>query len=87
MRLRTRRDSNEREIIDVLEQAACDVVQLDYPCDLLVGRGRVNYLLEVKMPTGKLRESQARFAEDWRGAVVQVVRTPEEALRAVGLIS
>ena len=83
--IRTRRDNNEREIIDALEAAACDVVQIDYPCDLLVGRAGVNTLLEVKQPDGKLRDSQERFAETWRGAPVWVVRTVEEAFRAVGL--
>jgi hypothetical protein len=85
MRLRTRRDGNEREIIQALEAAACDVVQIDYPCDLLVGRAGVNHLIEVKLPDGKLREGQERFAETWRGSRVHVVRTVEEAFRAVGL--
>lgn len=85
VRLRTRRDGNEREIIQALEAAACDVVQIDYPCDLLVGRAGTNHLLEVKLADGKLRTSQERFAETWRGAPVWVVRTVDEAFKAVGL--
>ena len=81
-----RRDETEPEIVAALEAVGCDVVKLSMPCDLLVGRGGVNYLLEVKStPRSKLTPDEKRFADWWRGGTVRVVTTPEEALRAVGL--
>ncbi len=44
------RDENEQEIVDALESIGCTVFRLDVPCDLLVGRGAVNILIEVKNP-------------------------------------
>ena len=85
-----RRDANEREIIDALESCACDVVQLNWPGDLLVGRGGRNYILEVKdgdkVPSAqKLTELEEVFHRNWRGQGA-IVRTADEALEAVGLI-
>lgn len=68
-------------------------------CDLLIGFRGVNYLQEVKQGTdGKTRrttrgkrtdadgrlQGQAEFAASWRGAPPVVVRTPAEALAAIG---
>ena len=52
--------------------------------DLLVGYLRTNHLLEVKGPKGSLTEDQVRWIDGWLGAV-HVVRTVDEALRAVGV--
>jgi hypothetical protein len=77
-----KRDENEPEIIEALESAGCLVMQTD-KVDLLVQRGTQQFLLEVKMPTGKLTRLQAELlAEGWR---IAVVRSPEEALKAIGL--
>ena len=86
-RYAARRDGNEAEIVAALEAAGCDVYRLDMPCDLLVGRAGVNYLLEVKNPGtyGKLAPHQREFAVSWRGGRVAVVETIDEALQAVGL--
>lgn len=59
--------------------------------DLLVGFRGVTYLLECKTP-GRERqhrehiERQARWRRDWRGGPVEVVSTPEQALRAIGAL-
>ena len=94
MRRAARRDSNELAIRDALESAACTVQSLSAPGvpDLLVGRAGKNYLLEIvgdekwarhKM-TGGLTTAQVYWHGDWRGQVA-IVRTIEEALKAVGL--
>ncbi len=54
--------------------------------DLLVGFRGETYLLEVKSPKGRLEDSQVTWHADWRGRPVAVVRTPTEALRAIGAL-
>jgi hypothetical protein len=95
-----RRDPGEAPIVAALRAAGCLVKQLsetDLP-DLLVGlRGRF-VLVEVKEPAGpkggtskkgqKLREGQRIFAMTCHalGLPVHVAHSPEEALRALGLL-
>lgn len=81
-----RRDANHEEIVAALEQAGATVYPIDRPVDLLVGVRGVNYLLEVKTKRGKPEPRQVSFFLEWRGAVT-MVRSIEEALRAVGLLS
>lgn len=82
-------DSNHGQIVTVLRDAGALVfsvagVGCGFP-DLCVGfRGR-NYLLEVKDGDGKLNELQKVFHTRWTGQVA-VVRTPDEALKAIGFI-
>lgn len=88
VRRAARTDENQAEIVRTLEAHGCTVQSLasvgaGVP-DLLVGYLRTNHLLEVKSEKGKLRDTQVRWIDGWRGAV-HVVRTPEEALRAVGV--
>ena len=79
---------NQAEIVEALRGAGCTVQSLHRTGggvpDLLVGHAERNYLLEVKGPRGKLTRHQVVWFSDWRGQA-RVVRTPEEALRAVGL--
>ncbi len=82
-----RRDRNEPEIIAALEAVGASVQPLEaggggVP-DLVVGFREVNYLLEVKAPTGDLTPAQKRWHPSWRGQVC-VVRTVEEAWAAIG---
>lgn len=94
MRHAAKRDANEPEIINALKAAGCRVQQLndaDAP-DLLVSRDGRNWLLEVKLPLGKkgggsrsaLTPGQFAWHQKWLGPVA-VVRSPAEALCAVGL--
>ena len=85
------RDGNEPEIVDALEAAGATVMRLD-TFDLLVGyRGR-DTKLEIKAPLGtkggasrgRLTVDQVVLMRTWRGAPLQVVRTVEEALAAIG---
>ncbi len=77
-----KRDANEGEIVDALEAIGCIVLRLDKPLDLLVGYRGYNYLIEVKMPKGKLTKDQKKFIPPWRGQLA-VVRTPEQAIDVV----
>lgn len=85
-------DRNQREIVDALKSCGCDVMFIGKPVDLLIGVRGKNLLLEVKAPKakgepgGKLTPEQEVFFKEWRGQKA-IVRTPEEALRAVGLLS
>lgn len=86
LRHNAKRDANETEIVAVLLQAGCDVERLNgtrIP-DLLVGRAGMNFLLEVKDEHGRLTDGQDEWHRAWRGRCA-VVRSPEEALEAVGL--
>ena len=42
-------------------------------------------LLEVKTTKGKLNDLEQKFMDEWRGHYA-IVRTPEEALRAIGMM-
>lgn len=76
------RDKNEREIVRALERIGCDVIPMHRPVDLLVGFRNQNWLLEVKMPSGKLTKGQKEFIPSWRGQVA-VVTSVDEAIAVV----
>lgn len=77
-----RRDANEREIVNTLKRAGCLVAKTDI-VDLIVQRGAETMLIECKTKTGTRTALQRQMeADGWR---VHIVRTPEEALKAVGL--
>lgn len=96
MRRAAKVDGNHREITEALRAVGASVESLaavgsGVP-DLLCGyRGRT-YLLEVKDGTAKdkrqrtLRPNQADWHAAWRGSVVAVVTSVEEALRAIGAV-
>lgn len=77
-----RLDGNAKAIRDGLEAVGATV---DHRCplDWLVGFRDRNYLLEVKTAKGKLRASQKRFWDSWKGQKA-LVRTLHEALVAIG---
>ena len=85
--LQGRRDANEPEIIAALEEVGAKVVQIPtgkgVP-DLLVGFDSGNYLLEIKMPERRLNQKQWEWHDTWPGQV-DVVRSPCEALEAIGV--
>ena len=95
MRCAAKVDSNQAEIVQALEKVGASVRSLaavgsGVP-DLMVGFRRETYLLECKRPkakgqrAGTLTPDQERFFDEWRGQVA-IVRTPEEALMAIGAI-
>ena len=86
MKLKT--DLYQQEIIDALRAIGASVQDLSKVgggCpDILVGF-RGNHLLEIKNPDtkGKLSTNQKVWHKNWHGQVA-VVRTVEEAFRAIG---
>lgn len=82
-------DGNQSEIIAALTKCGALVTDLSgvgrgVP-DLLVAVGGKLYLLEAKAAKGKLTDAQKDWHARWSGYAT-VVRTPEQALAAVGLL-
>ncbi len=88
MKRAARRDDNEQAIVVALEQVGAVVYRMDEEGvpDLLVGWCARTFLLEVKSATGTLTEAQEGFFLRWKGVAPVIVRTPMEALRAIGAI-
>lgn len=93
MRKHGRTDTNQREIVAALRQAGAfvqSVADVGNGCpDLIVAyHGRV-FLIEVKDGAGKLTADEAAWVAEFErigGAPVYIVRSAEDALRAVGAI-
>lgn len=83
-----KRDANERPIIDALEAVGASVLQVSEKgaMDLVVGFQGATHVLEVKAPGKGLTPDQKDFHEAWRGSRIHVVETPEQALRAIGVM-
>jgi hypothetical protein len=89
--IRSRRDSTHAAIRDALRACGCSVLDLgdagrNVP-DLLVGRHKVSYLIEVKSPKGKERPGQLATRTAWRGGTWSLVHSVPEALAAIGMPS
>ena len=82
-------DATQPDIVKALKRVGASVQDLHAVgggCpDLIVGYRGVNYLLECKTDTGAMKESQDTFIAGWQGAPVRVVRSPAEALTAIGI--
>ena len=88
MRRAAKRDKNEPEIVSALKQAGAHVWQISAPGvpDLLVSFRNETFLLETKARHGKLTDEQIIFFETWTGGAVAIVRSIDDALRAIGAI-
>lgn len=83
-----KRDLSEGPIKEALKAVGASVTSLslsDGP-DLLVGWRGVTFLMESKTGKRKLREGQKHWHENWQGSAVIVVRTVDDALKAIGAI-
>jgi hypothetical protein len=84
-----RTDDNQKDIVDALRKAGASVFVTSglgdgFP-DLVVGfRGRTS-LHEIKGEKAELSEEEAKFFATWRGEV-HIVRSPKDALGAIGAI-
>lgn len=85
-RVAKRRDANERYIVEALERVGAEVWITDRPADLLVWFRRRWYVLEVKMPHGKLSKRQQAERAEGLCEGIQIVRKPLDALRAIGAV-
>lgn len=87
MRRAARVDGNQAAIVQRFRECGASVLHLhavgENAPDLLIGTKGVNVLVELKTPTGKLRDGQKAFISEWRGADVWVIRSPDEAQRLV----
>jgi len=88
VRLRGRVDANQAAVVSALRKAGASVAILanvgdGFP-DLCVGLRHRNYLLEVKDGKAQLTPAERNWATRWKGQA-STVRTPDEALIAVGL--
>jgi len=94
MRQAARTDDNQAEIIRQLRKVGATVhsthaVGGGFP-DLAVGLSGLSYLFEVKNPKHppsrrQLNAKQLEWHKLWQGQA-SVIETPEDALRALGLI-
>jgi isopropylmalate/homocitrate/citramalate synthase len=80
-------DANQLEIVQALEAIGCDVLEVGWPVDLLVGYRALNFLIEVKDPNKppserKLTAEQDSFFKLWRGQV-RKVETADDAIHLV----
>lgn len=82
-------DTNQREIVAALRQVGASVIMLyevGHGCpDLLVGFRGQTYVLEIKTAKGRLTTDEWAWWQEWRGSGT-VVRTVDEALRAIGAL-
>jgi hypothetical protein len=84
-------DANQEQVVSALRAAGASVqslAKLGQGCpDVLAGFRGANHLLEIKNPRGKdkVNETQRKWHIEWC-APVHVVRSPEEALRAIGAL-
>lgn len=79
-----KRDRNEPDIISALESAGAEVWVLDRPVDLLIRFRSQWHLMEVKTDKGRLTDEQEKFVTS---TGCPVVRTPMDALKAIGVVS
>jgi len=79
-----RRDAAEKEVFAAIRQCGFSVEPLDRPVDAIVGFRRRMWPVEVKSSDkgyGKsLNANQQKFADQWRGPDVVVLRNAQEAI-------
>ena len=91
MRYANRIDANQNKIVDALRKAGAVVriiSQGDGIPDLLVGYRGYTILMEVKdgdkVPSArKLTEAEQKFFDDWRGGMLVIVNSVEEAIETL----
>ena len=90
MRRKAKVDANQSEIVDALRKAGAVVTCMHQHGqgvpDLLVSFRNIWYLLEVKDRGGKLTPREMGFIDEHE-AEVYVVRTPYDALVAIGAVN
>lgn len=82
MRRLHRSDHTQEAIVDALRRLGVEVECIGRPVDLLCGHKGVWFVLECKSDGGRFTKDQAEFLARAQGPV-HVVKTPDEAIRAV----
>lgn len=80
-----RKDETQDDIIKALRFAGVEVAVIGEPCDLLCYRAGDYWLLDCDGVTQHRKRSETQLAKFQRFGV-RLVKTPEDALRAVELI-
>lgn len=80
-------DANQKEIVQALEAIGCDVLEIGWPLDLLVGYRLRNVLIEIKdseKPESEreLTDWQKEFFMEWRGQRAKA-ETVDQAIKIV----
>lgn len=83
-RFAKRKDANQRPIVEALERVGAEVWITDRPADLLIWFRQAWHVLEVKSARGRLTSLQSGEREKGLARGIKTVRTPVEALEAVG---
>jgi hypothetical protein len=81
-----KRDDAEEPIVEALLKVGAYVVRLDQPCDLLVQFRNRWFTLEVKTGNRGTRKCQTAQREFLELTNTPVVRTPLDALSAIGAV-
>ena len=78
-------DRNEPEIVAAFRKMGASVAIIGRPVDLVIGYFGITRLVEVKNPEtrGKLNPEQKDFIDGWRGGVVPVVESVEDAVKVL----
>lgn len=91
MRRNAKVDVNQGDIVDALRAVGAKVEPLHQVGggvpDLLVSWRGDLWLLEVKVPGGKLTPKQQEWHAVWRCDRVRIVTSVDQALRAIGAIT
>lgn len=84
-RFNAQRDENEPDIKEAYDHAGVLYESVNIPGlgDLIAQYNGKTFLVEIKMPKGKLTPAQKEKRE--KGWIIVLARTPEEALRGVGV--
>lgn len=77
-------DDNQAEIVETFRKAGFSVFDTSgigrgFP-DLILGRNSYTWLVEIKMPEGKLNKKQIKFHQEWKGCAIAIIRSVEEAV-------
>lgn len=82
-----RPDANQSMVVKWYEELFVSVVLLDKVgsgCpDLMIGCAGLTELAEVKTEDGELLPTQLRFARDWRGSKVRLIRDQQDVIEHV----
>lgn len=82
-----RRDANAAPILDALERVGAEVWVTDRPADALVWYGRRWHVIEIKTAQGRYTARQKADRAQGLCEGIVTVRTPLDALQAIGAVS
>ena len=90
----SRRDVNEKEIVDALRKIGASVSRLKdrdlnargLP-DLLVGYKGKTILIEVKSEKGRVNEGQKEWHRNWQGDAAYVVSSADQAVKLCNAVA